>query len=121
MDKCVDINLCLTSCHGKPTLALEILTLLLDELPRSRREINLAFDESRFADARDQIHKLHGACCYCGVPELKAICKKIERQLNIELKTPDLADRHTFDHAVDELLVWRVQHNIQDFFTDSNK
>lgn len=117
MEKCVDISLCLTLSHGKPALAAEILTLLLDELPLSRRDINLALDESRFADARDLIHKLHGACCYCGVPTLKAICKKMERQLNIELKSPGLADRQVFDEAVDTLLTWKTQHEIQDVFT----
>lgn len=118
MEKCVDINLCLTLSHGKPALAAEILTLLLDDLPLNRTEINLAIDESRFVDVLDLIHKLHGACCYCGVPALKTICKKMERQLNIELKTPDLADRQVFNEAVDALLAWRIQYKIEDLFRD---
>lgn len=116
MEKCIDIPLCLTLSHGKPALAAEILTLLLSELPQSRTDINLALDESRFADARDLIHRLHGACCYCGVPALKTICKKIERQLNIELKQPDPADHQVFNETVDTLLAWQARHKIQDWF-----
>ena len=121
MENCVDINLCLTLSHGKPDLAAEILTLLLNELPLNSAEINQALDESRFDDARDLIHKLHGACCYCGVPALKTICKKLERQLTLESKAPGLSDRKRFDKVVETLLTWKAQNNIQDFFALLNK
>lgn len=121
MEKCIDIDLCLTLSHGKPALAADLLTLLLEELPLNRTDINSALDELRFADAHDLIHKLHGACCYCGVPSLKMICKKMERQLHIELKMPDLDDRDFFNETVDELLLWKNQHNIQILFKELNK
>lgn len=117
MEKCVDINLCLALSHGKPDLAAELLTLLLNELHMNHTAINLALDESRFADALDLIHKLHGACCYCGVPALKAICKKMEHHLNIELKVPELSDRNAFNKAVENLLTWKVRHNVHDFLS----
>jgi two-component system sensor histidine kinase BarA len=117
MEKPVDINLCLTLSHGKPALAAEILALFLNDLPLYCAEINQALDESRLTDAHNVIHKLHGACCYCGVPALKAICKEMERKIHREAKAPDPADRQSFNEAVNALLSWKAQHSIQECFT----
>lgn len=113
---CVDINLCLALSHGKRSLAADILALLLRELPPERTKINRALDEYRFADARELIHKLHGACCYCGVPALKNICKKLEQQLDENLQAPSSTDRHAFNEAVDALLIWETQYDVGDLF-----
>ena len=38
-----------------------------------------------------QVHKLHGAVCYCDMPALRGILAKLERALNSEIeKVQDL-------------------------------
>lgn len=117
IEKCVDIELSLKLSHGKGNLAAEMLSMLLNELPDTRQEIQRAWEEKRFADARELIHKLHGACCYCGVPALKAICKKLEIHLNTRLESPTASDQQAFHRAIDSLLVWRDQYSIEDLFS----
>jgi two-component system sensor histidine kinase BarA len=66
---------------GKIALAIDMLNMLLDSLPQSRAEIQLAVDENDTPNILKQVHKLHGACCYAGVPKLKNLSDIIETQL----------------------------------------
>ena len=42
---------------------------------------NKAFDNNDFEELHFQVHRLHSACSYCGVPKLKTIVDEIETQL----------------------------------------
>jgi len=116
IDDCVDVELSLSLSNGKPRLAADILSLMLAELKQNHTDINNAFRESRFDDALELIHKLHGACCYCGVPQLKAICKRLEKQLSAQRCLPALDDILLFDEIVETLLVWHAAHDIHQVF-----
>lgn len=67
--------------NNKPELAKEMIGMLSSELPSMQQNISLAYNGKDYAKLLDYIHKLHGSCCYCGVPTLKAITADIESYL----------------------------------------
>jgi HPt (histidine-containing phosphotransfer) domain-containing protein len=59
----------------------EILNLLLKELPVEFLAIKEAKINNNFPDLIRRIHKLHGAVCYCNVPDLKKSIVALENAL----------------------------------------
>ena len=51
----------------------------MQQLPEDKAAIEHALSNKNWEQLGDIIHKLHGACCYCGVPALKAASQKAER------------------------------------------
>jgi two-component system, NarL family, sensor histidine kinase BarA len=78
----IDWPLCLELAAGKEAVAKEILQAFLVELDTSEQAIQAAFAAEDFAELKHQVHRLHGACCYCGVPPLKLAAKTLEASLN---------------------------------------
>lgn len=74
-------DLCLTQANNKPDLALDMLKMLLKSLPETVEHIETALSQADNDKMLACIHKLHGACCYCGVPSTQMLCKEIESAL----------------------------------------
>lgn len=66
---------------GNKELALELLTLFIQQLPDVRSKIQHAHQKKDWIALRQILHKLHGAASYCGIGKLRAICFNIENQL----------------------------------------
>ncbi len=82
----IDWTLAKQRAGGKTDLAIDMLSMLLDSLPESAEQIQLAIDDEDTPAILKHVHKLHGACCYTGVPKLKMLSELIETQLK---KTQD--------------------------------
>ena len=67
--------------NNRPALAQELLNMFAAELPSLSTAINDAFKNSDFVEMKDQVHKLHGSCCYTGVPQLKLLTDQLETLL----------------------------------------
>jgi len=67
---------------GQKQLAEEMLKLLVTGLPADQLQVNQAFMAKDWEALRDHVHRLHGACCYCGVPRLKLAAKDLEIALS---------------------------------------
>jgi two-component system sensor histidine kinase BarA len=74
----IDWKLCAKLAGNKIDLAKEMLEMLIVALPTDRAKIKQAYKAHDYHELREQVHKLHGACCYVGVPKLKAIAKELE-------------------------------------------
>ncbi|WP_428848536.1 two-component sensor histidine kinase BarA [Shewanella marinintestina] len=74
-------DLCLTQANNKPDLALDMLKMLLKSLPETVEHIEHALNTTDNDKMLACIHKLHGACCYCGVPTTQMLCQQIESGL----------------------------------------
>ena len=61
--------------------AQEILSLLIRDLTNNVRDIKQLYLTHNYLEMQKQVHKLHGALCYCGLPRLKTIINKLETQL----------------------------------------
>jgi two-component system sensor histidine kinase BarA len=77
----IDWSLALHRTGGKENLAREMLTGLVDCLAESDKKISIALESKDTDELKKLIHKLNGACCYTGVPNLATICQELETQL----------------------------------------
>lgn len=78
-DAPIDWALSLKLVSEKPNLAKEMLLGLMDNLSSDQEKINQAYQEQQYGKLREHVHKLHGACCYCGVPHLKQVANDLEK------------------------------------------
>lgn len=79
--KTIDWELCKKLAGFKDDLALEMLEMLIDALPQDKANIIEAFAQDNLIAMREHVHKLHGACCYVGVPKLRIIARELETAL----------------------------------------
>ena len=89
MSSSVDWQLCLKLNNNNSDSAQELLRLFLQELPDFQQRIRMANQSRDIVALREVIHKLHGACCYCGVPKLKSIIEQLEAKLRISTNRVD--------------------------------
>jgi len=73
--------LSLQRAGGKPTLARDMLDGLVDSLPDIKQTISDALTSLDIELLKVLIHKLNGACCYSGVPDLSKMTHHLETQL----------------------------------------
>ncbi|WP_229680920.1 hybrid sensor histidine kinase/response regulator [Alteromonas lipolytica] len=64
-------------------LAMELLSEFVRHLPLSTEAIRREWDARNFKGVQDEIHKLHGACCYTGVPKLQQLANEMESALKL--------------------------------------
>ncbi|WP_240000709.1 MULTISPECIES: ATP-binding protein [unclassified Photorhabdus] len=82
--------LALQQAIGKEQLAIDMLQMLADLLPTIKTITEKVLSGETAEDYQQQIHKLHGSCCYSGVPQLKALCQLIEQQLQQGVQLTDI-------------------------------
>lgn len=99
---------------GREALVTEMMTLLIAELPRHRRELNAAWQQRDVALLRERVHQLGGGCRYCGVPQLAAACEELERRCrHADIDECDEAFRELIA-ACDRLILWADDQAITD-------
>lgn len=76
--KTIDWPLGIKLAGKNQELAQEMLDMLVTGLPTDHTNIKVAYSVQDYGTLRDHVHRLHGACCYVGVPRLKAIAKALE-------------------------------------------
>lgn len=79
--KLIDWQLALERASGKCALMKEMLQMLISSITPCRNAIQHAIAINDSNQLLQQVHKLHGACCYTGVPRLKQLAELIETQL----------------------------------------
>ena len=92
----IDWTQALQRAAGKAELAQEMLQLLIQSLPQASRQIQQAITDNEQQLLLHALHKLHGACCYSGVPRLKNLLEGLETQLkkgaSIKSLEPELSE-----------------------------
>jgi len=92
----IDWTQALQRAAGKAELAEEMLQLLIQSLPQASRQIQQAITDNEQQLLLHALHKLHGACCYSGVPRLKNLLEGLETQLkkgaSIKSLEPELSE-----------------------------
>ncbi|MDO9620534.1 MAG: Hpt domain-containing protein, partial [Moraxellaceae bacterium] len=79
-----------------------LLRTLLDDLPQTRQRLQSACSQQNMAAWQQELHRLLGACRYCGVPALRAC---------LELAMNDTSFKHAAQvlAEIDALLRWAQQ------------
>ena len=65
-------------------LAMELLIEFVAHLPQASEAIRREWDARNFKGLKDEIHRLHGACCYTGVPKLQELANQMESALKLD-------------------------------------
>jgi two-component system sensor histidine kinase BarA len=89
-DKVIDWPLALKRSANKPDLAKEMFLGLVDSLPEAQQTIREAINQKDLELIKRQVHKLNGACCYTGTPNLAAITAQLETQLKMGVSLKEL-------------------------------
>jgi two-component system sensor histidine kinase BarA len=84
----IDWAMALSLCYDNKNSAIEYLDSFTQRLPTHTNEIESGWSAKRADVVLQSIHKLHGACCYTGVPNLKKYCDEAQ----IIIKTGDLQE-----------------------------
>ena len=112
----VNISECLNLAKNDPELAHDMLDMLIHSLDDEKANISSAQNAVDYAQMYDHVHRLHGASCYCGVPRLKEITKKLDSKLrNDEISEID-KDLVSLYLAIDEMKAWAEQHDLKAIF-----
>lgn len=91
-------------------IELDMLGELLKVLPQEVEQIQAAYTAQDFKNLYEHVHRLHGATCYCDVPQLKEACAKLERAIR-DHDFAKVAKHFTvFNRLVEELL--EAEHSI---------
>ncbi|KEI71600.1 response regulator [Endozoicomonas elysicola] len=77
----VDENLALKLAAGNSQLAHEMLVMMKDGLEDDLETLRVGWEENNFSTVLERVHRLHGACRYCGIPEMERICNRLETRL----------------------------------------
>ena len=103
----VDPEACLRLANGKPDLAEEMLSMLLEHVDEDRDAIEKLYREGEEAELRERVHRLHGATRYTGVPELGDCAADLETRLKRGSDVETAVER--LIAAMDRLLRWCEQ------------
>ena len=77
----IDTELGLSLANNKADLAENLLKMLVDELPATKKSLLAIYKQQDYEALHKEVHKLHGGCCYCGVPRLKTAAASLETAL----------------------------------------
>jgi two-component system, NarL family, sensor histidine kinase BarA len=75
----IDWELCVQKVSGNQALAEEFLTKFIEELQVNRQEFIQLMQDKNIKGIGEVAHKLHGACCFCGVPVLQKRVMQLEK------------------------------------------
>jgi two-component system sensor histidine kinase BarA len=67
--------------NGNEELAMELFTMLIDELPEQRHGILQAREQNDLQMLREVTHKLNGASRCCGTPALRHAANSLENSI----------------------------------------
>ncbi|WP_133128029.1 two-component system sensor histidine kinase LetS [Legionella nagasakiensis] len=74
----IDWSLCVQKVSGNQALATEFLNHFVEELHKNREEFLRLMESKQIQNLERAAHKLHGACCFCGVPQLQSQVAQLE-------------------------------------------
>lgn len=100
----IDWELSIKLANNNRELAKDLLKMFIADLPRACEAINSAFEEKHYLELVNQIHRLHGASCYCGVTRLKNILAKMEFNAREKLYGPLGECLNEFTEEVNNIL-----------------
>ncbi|MEW6981494.1 two-component sensor histidine kinase BarA [Colwelliaceae bacterium 6471] len=89
-EKIIDWPLALQRAGKKENLAKDMLEGLINSLPETKQSIREALTCQDNEQVKILVHKLNGACCYSGVPNLGKMVHEIETQLKKGQNLDDL-------------------------------
>lgn len=96
--------------HGQAGIAQsdmskELLALFIQQLPELEERLQHAFDEQNNEELHAVLHRLQGACAYCGLPRLRNCVTNI----NNILKQNGMIDLQHYNQIKQEISLVRAE------------
>ncbi|HDV5709998.1 TPA: response regulator [Legionella pneumophila] len=91
----IDWQLCVQKVSGNQALAEEFLAKFIEELYKNREEFIGLMHQKNVKGLADLAHKLHGACCFCGVPILQKRVAQLEKLARRTANADNLTEAFT--------------------------
>ncbi len=79
----LDWQLALKRSNHNRDASIELLSDFLAMLPATIEAIKKEWEARNFEELKAQVHRLHGACCYTGVPKLQDLARELESALKL--------------------------------------
>ncbi|MCU7553333.1 ATP-binding protein [Alteromonas sp. ASW11-19] len=79
----LDWQLALKRANQNANAAEELLRDFTNLLPASVDVIKHAWDDRNYTSLKAEVHRLHGACCYTGLPKLQHLTSELETALKL--------------------------------------
>ncbi|MDI9819378.1 MULTISPECIES: two-component system sensor histidine kinase LetS [unclassified Legionella] len=103
----IDWQLCVQKVSGNQALAEEFLARFVEELRKNREEFIQLLNKKDIKGLESIAHKLHGACCFCGVPQLQTQVVRLEKQAKAAKQVDELKNTfaeliQSIDEVIDE-------------------
>lgn len=86
-----DEKLALEKVDGNRDLMLELLGMMISELPKNLAELESAFQNGNTEERWNIAHKMTGSTAYCGVPALQTSTRALEQ--SIKNSRDDIAEQ----------------------------
>ncbi|NRA42988.1 MAG: response regulator, partial [Pseudomonadales bacterium] len=110
----VDPDLCLKLANFKADLAIDMFDMFFHELTPSLESLGKMLVDNDYHAMQELSHKLHGACCYTGVPQFKQQCQTLENSLKAAASQQQLAQQfQQLQASADAIASWRDAHSLQ--------
>jgi two-component system sensor histidine kinase BarA len=94
----IDWELALNRSNHNPEVAISFMDDFIAQLEGHQAEIRQVAEQNDVQAILASVHKLHGACCYTGVPRLQTMCSAIQETLKS-------TSTSTYTFSIQELLV----------------
>jgi two-component system sensor histidine kinase BarA len=116
LTRVIDLKKSLTYSHNNPELARDMLNMLITMIKEEKSNMRQLYEEKKWDQLAQLVHKLNGGSCYCGVPELQQHAQEVDQAL--EEKSYLLASRHfpALLDAMENLLLWEAEHDLDIIF-----
>ncbi len=117
----MDLQDALRLSNGKKDLARDMLTKLTQTLGVDAEEISQLFQQQAWHELQEKVHRLHGGCCYCGVPELRQASGELDALL-IKGDYTELSNSlNALLKAIQRLREWVEDHDLDIIFDMENE
>ncbi|MBU2865107.1 response regulator [Reinekea forsetii] len=112
----VDLVFSLEKANGKLSLAKDMFAMLLDSLEKDQEQINNQYQQGDYKALLELVHRLHGACAYCGVPRLKLASYSTESLLKQGFYAQLEDALFVLNEEINHLVRWAKESEIDEAF-----
>jgi len=101
----IDWSLCLKLALNKEDIAREMLDRIVASLPQEKVQLTQAYQKHAYDELCKLAHRLHGACCYSGLPSLKIAAKNLEVAITNKVVHEYENLYHQLITAIDDVII----------------
>ena len=117
----VDLVSGLEKASGKLGLARDMFSMLMDSLESDQSHINELYQQGDYKALLEQVHRLHGATHYCGVPRIQRTARHTESLLKQGHYSVIEDALFLLNEEITEVIRWNEEHDRDQAFDQAVK